>query len=226
MVSEVPPPTFQFRSCPENVVQWMSVGHFVQYEQGGNTQPDSYMHHVQDWGSKRGPRSSLSLQVSWVQLQKIQTTFLLHTPLKVVVNAVTTGIAEGSQQKDRLKAALCRIWDTKCNWKAASLSPSSSEVSQVQQIGRKPGWLQGLCLWRCYHCSTWTKMWTSHGIQHRRGTKRKQIPLKHLITCSPKWSNNINRSQMTHCKDHIKTYPLGLLSLESNFRKPLTFFFP
>ena len=161
-----------------------------------------------------------------LQSQKIQTTFLLHTPLKVVVNAVTTGIAEGSQQKDRLKAALCRIWDTKCNWKAASLSPSSSEVSQVQQIGRKPGWLQGLCLWRCYHCSTWTKMWTSHGIQHRRGTKRKQIPLKHLITCSPKWSNNINRSQMTHCKDHIKTYPLGLLSLESNFRKPLTFFFP
>ena len=70
MVSEVPPPTFQFRSCPENVVQWMSVGHFVQYEQGGNTQPDSYMHHVQDWGSKRGPRSSLSLQVSWVTVTK------------------------------------------------------------------------------------------------------------------------------------------------------------
>ena len=40
---------------------------------------------------------------------RIQTTFLLHTPLKVVVNAVTTGIAEGSEQKDRLKAALCRI---------------------------------------------------------------------------------------------------------------------
>ena len=44
-----------------------------------------------------------------LQSQKIQTTFLLHTPLKVVVNAVTTGIAEGSEQADRLKAALCRI---------------------------------------------------------------------------------------------------------------------
>ena len=36
-------------------------------------------------------------------------TFLLHTFLKVVVKPVTTGIAEGSEQEDRLKAALCRI---------------------------------------------------------------------------------------------------------------------
>ena len=44
-----------------------------------------------------------------LQSQKMQTTFLLHTPLKGVVKAVTTGIAEGSEQEDRLKAALCRI---------------------------------------------------------------------------------------------------------------------
>ena len=44
-----------------------------------------------------------------LQSQKIQTTFLLLTPLKVLVNAVTTGLAEGSEQEDRLKAALCRI---------------------------------------------------------------------------------------------------------------------
>ena len=59
------------------------------------------------------PREDLEVHCRYrfpeLQLQKIQTTFLLHTPLKVVVNAVTTGIAEGSEQKDRLKAALCRI---------------------------------------------------------------------------------------------------------------------
>ena len=107
------------------------------------------------------PRQDLNVHCPYrfpeLQSQKIQTTFLLLTPLKVVVNAVTTGLAEGSEQEDRLKAALCRSWDTKCNWRAASLSPSSNEVSQVQQIGREPGWLQGLWLWRCYHCSTWTK---------------------------------------------------------------------
>ena len=119
--------------------------------------------------------------------------------LKVVAKAVTTGIAEGSEQEDRLKAALCRIRDTKCNQRLAILFPSSNEVFQVQQIRREPGWLQGLQLWRCYYCSTWTKKWTSHGIQHRRGTERNSIPLKHLITCSPKSSNNIDRSQMTHC---------------------------
>ena len=44
-----------------------------------------------------------------LQSQKIQTTFLLHTPLKDVAKVVTTRTAEGSEQKDRLKAALCRI---------------------------------------------------------------------------------------------------------------------
>ena len=44
-----------------------------------------------------------------LESQKIQTTFLLHTPLKGVAKEVTTGTAEGSEQEDRLKAALCRI---------------------------------------------------------------------------------------------------------------------
>ena len=35
---------------------------------GRNLEPDSYMHHVQDWGSKRGPQCPLSLQVSWVTI--------------------------------------------------------------------------------------------------------------------------------------------------------------
>ena len=56
-----------------------------------------------------------------LQSQKIQTTFLLHTPLKDLAKVVTTGTAEGSEQEDRLKAALCRIWDTKCGRRAASL---------------------------------------------------------------------------------------------------------
>ena len=107
-----------------------------------------------------------------LQSQKIHTTFLLHIPLKDVAKEVTTGIVEGSDQEDRLKAALCRIWDTKYNRRAASLFPSSNEVSQVQQIGRKPGWVQNK-LWRCQRCSTWTKKQASDGIQLRRGTKRK-----------------------------------------------------
>ena len=59
------------------------------------------------------PRQDLNVHCPYrfpeLQSQKIQTTFLLLTPLKVVVNAVTTGLAEGSEQEDRLKAALCRI---------------------------------------------------------------------------------------------------------------------
>ena len=39
-----------------------------------------------------------------------------------MAKVITTRTAEGSEQKDRLKAALCRIWDTKCNRIAASLS--------------------------------------------------------------------------------------------------------
>jgi len=155
MVSEVPPPTFQFRSCPENVVQWMSTGHFVQYEHG-RKEPGAWFIY-----SRRDTREDLRVHCPYrlpeLQSQKIQTTFLLLTPLKVLVNAVTTGLAEGFEQEDRLKAALCRIWDTKCNQRLAILFPSSNEVSQVHQIGKEPDWLQGLQLWRCYHCSTWTK---------------------------------------------------------------------
>ena len=171
MVSQVPPLYISIEVVSENVVQWMSMGHFVQYEHG-RKEPGAWFIYA-----RRDRREDLRVHCPYrlpeLQSQKIQTTFLLHTFLKVVVKPVTTGIAEGSEQEDRLKAALCRIWDTKCNQRLAILFPSSSEVSQVQQIGREPGWLQGLQLWKCYHCSTWTKEWTSHGIQHRRGTKRK-----------------------------------------------------
>ena len=122
------------------------------------------------------PREDLNVHCPYrfpeLQSQKIHTTFLLHTPLKDVAKEVTTGIAEGSDQEDKLKAALCRIWDTKYPRRAASLFPSSTEVSQVQQIGRKPGWVQNK-LWRCQRCSAWTKKQAFDGIQSRRGTKRK-----------------------------------------------------
>ena len=182
MVSQVPPLYISIEVVSENVVQWMSMGHFVQYEHG-RKEPGAWFIYA-----RRDRREDLRVHCPYrlpeLQSQKIQTTFLLHTFLKVVVKPVTTGIAEGSEQEDRLKAALCRIWDTKCNQRLAILFPSSSEVSQVQQIGREPGWVQNN-LWRCQWCSTRTKKQASDGIQLRRGTKRKQIALKHLITCFP-----------------------------------------
>ena len=134
------------------------------------------------------PREDLKVHCPYrfpeLQSQKIQTAFLLHTPLKDVAKEVTTGTTEGAEQEDRLKTALCRTWNTKCNRRAASLFPSSNEVFQEQQIGREPGWVRNN-LWRCQRSSTWTKKQASNGIQTRNGTKRKRIPLKHLITCFP-----------------------------------------
>ena len=72
--------------------------------------------------SKRGPQSISTVLTGFLSYNhRIQTTFLLHTPLKDVAKVVTTRTAEGSEQKDRLKAALCRIWDTECNRRASSL---------------------------------------------------------------------------------------------------------
>ena len=84
--------------CPENVVQWMSTGHFVQYEQGGNMQPDSYMHH---WGSKTGPQCPLSLQVSWVTITEdpnhIPVTYTPEGFSKCSNNRTSWGLRTGRQ---------------------------------------------------------------------------------------------------------------------------------
>ena len=201
----------------------MSTGHFVQYEHGRKEPGAWFIYPRRD--TREDLRVHCPYRLPELQSQKIQTTFLLHTPVKVVVKAVTTGTAEGSEQEDRLKAALCRIWDTKCNQRLAILFPSSNEVSQVQQIGREPGWLQDY--------SSGGVTIARHGPKSGHPTESSTEGGQRGIRSLWNTSSHAPQSQATTltgvkwhtATDHRKTYPLGPLSLASTFHKPLSFFF-